>query len=162
MGYLGAFGIDALLYDGKVYMTEINARFQGSSHLSSLMDRDLDRPDMFLEHMAAFWGLSPLAPVHLRDLARHQRRISQVICHNCSSRTMRRSDQRAPEAEDIDCMLLPAANVLVDPQAILFRAVIEDSVTEDGGSLREKYDVQLHDLVSRLFNADSLQQGKEG
>jgi hypothetical protein len=157
MGYIGAFGIDALFYlrDGKVYLTEINPRFQGSSHLSSLIDIDLDRSDMFLEHMAAFWGLSPPAPLRLRDLAKHQRRISQVICHNCTPYPVRRNSRQVPETEDVECMLLPAKDVIVDPQAILFRAVIEGSVTEDGGSLRGTYGEKLQYLARYLFNADS-------
>lgn len=164
MGYIGAFGIDALLYlrEGKVYLTEINPRFQGSSHLSSLIDIDLDRSDMFLEHMAAFWGLSPPVPTHLRDLAKQQREVSQVICHNCNPFPVRRNSWQVPEAEDIECMLLPAKDIIVDPQAILFRAVIEGSVTENGGSLRGIYNAKMQYLASHLFDVElPLKDDKE-
>ncbi|HEY6103679.1 MAG TPA: ATP-grasp domain-containing protein, partial [bacterium] len=50
MGYAGAFGVDALLYQGAVYLTEVNPRFQGSSLVSASLDAELDRPDMYLTH----------------------------------------------------------------------------------------------------------------
>ena len=47
MGYVGAFGVDALLHEGEVFLTEVNPRYQGSSLLSSHLDAALDRPDVF-------------------------------------------------------------------------------------------------------------------
>ena len=162
MGYLGVFGVDALLYEGEVYLAEINPRFQGSSHLSSQLDVDLDRPDMFLEHIAAFLGLPPAPPVRLRDLAREQRKVAQVICHNCSPHPVRKNPRRAPETGDVTCMLLSKEHTVVDQEAILLRAVVENAVTEDGGSLREPYDVQLHDLVKSLFEPVPTTASREG
>jgi len=163
MGYLGAFGIDALFYDGEVYLTEINPRFQGSSHVASLIDVEMDRSDMFLEHMAAFLGLSPPPPVHLREIAAHQREVSQVICHNCCDKVMRRNTQEWNREEwpDIELMLLPAEGVVVEPQAILLRALIDDAVTtgwvtQDGSVVDPVYYKRLQCLVDHLFStADS-------
>ncbi len=157
MGYRGAFGVDALLHNDNVYLTEINPRFQGSSHLSSLLDRELERPDMFLEHIAAF--LPDLGPAqspdrHLRDLAREQRPVAQVVCHNCTSVVQTRNSYPAPETGPIQCMLLPDKGVEVDPEAILLRAVIEDCVTKDGLSLCEPYLSLLKSLIRRLFQSN--------
>jgi len=63
--------------------------------------------------------------------------------------------------EGIDYMLLPAENVMVDLEAILFRAVIQDSATEDGGSLRKQYESQLRDMVGQLFDNCLTAKGKE-
>jgi len=57
-------------------------------------------------------------------------------------------------------MLLPASGVTVDPEAILFRAVIAGSVTEDGRSLSEQYKGQLLESVSRLFDNRSTTIGR--
>jgi hypothetical protein len=160
MGYLGAFGIDAIVYDGKVYLTEVNPRFQGSSDVSAQLDKNLDRPDIFLEHLAAFLGLSPSRSMCLRDLVREQGKTSQVVCHNCRPHPTRRSARLVPKLGGISYMLLPASGVTVDPEAILFRAVIAGSVTEDGRSLSEQYKGQLLESVSRLFDNRSTTIGR--
>ncbi len=158
MGYLGAFGVDALLYEGDVYLTEINPRFQGSSHLSSRLDMDLDRADMFLEHIAAFLGLPPSEkPMrHLRELASEQHRVSQVVCHNFYPYSMRRNCKSVVDTDFFTCQLLPKSNVAIDPEAILLRAVILDSVTQDGTSICEGYRSRLSGLLEGLFDPISL------
>lgn len=160
-GYLGAFGVDALLYHGEVYLTEINPRFQGSSHLSAVMDMDLDRADMFLEHIAAFLGLEPPPFVPLKILAGEQRKVSQVVCHNQRQQPVRTTAHVAPEAEHVTCTLLPRCGVVVDPEAILFRAVIDGSVTQDGLSLHTEYEEYLKTLVESLFDTVSGSEARE-
>lgn len=152
MGYLGAFGIDALLHNGKVYMTEINARFQGSSHLSSLIDRDCDRPDMFLEHMAAFLGLRPPEPISMRELVVAQPGFSHAICHNCGTEPVARSAAAGADLRTTQLSLLPASTVLVDPEAILFRVMTQDAITLSGHSLQLPCDEQPLSLATDLFN----------
>ena len=152
MGYLGAFGIDAVVYEGEVYLTEINPRFQNSSVIATEIDGELGRPDMFLNHMAAFFGMDspPLMP--LRELARCQRSISQIICYNRWPQAVFRSNEKVPEQQgDVDCTSLPAMDIAVVPGGMLFRAVIQDSVTTDGNTLTEEYEVQLQDLIRCLF-----------
>lgn len=151
MGYVGAFGIDAIVYDGLVYLTEINPRFQGSSALSAEIDAEMDRPDVFLEHMAAFLGLQPPASVPLNVLATEQRRVAQVVCHNCeSSSAVLRSSHRSGEHE-ILCVLWPDPSIIIEPEAILFRAVIGDSVTEDGLSISPRYDRAMREIIVDHF-----------
>lgn len=153
VGYLGAFGVDALLFDGNVYLTEINPRFQGSSHLTSQIDRDLDRADMFLEHIGAFLGLEPAESpsFHLWDLAKEQRKVSQIICHNCTPNSLCRTIARSSDIGDVSCALLPKQFITVDPEAILFRGIIYDSVTSNGTCLSEKYPQELNLLIAELF-----------
>ena len=150
-GYVGAFGVDALLYEGQVHLTEINPRFQGSSHISSTIDAQLDRPDMFLEHIAAYLGVPAPPFVGLRDLTRNQPKIAQVVCHNVGPNPVCLGVEHPSETSDVSCTLLPKEHIAVEPEAILFRAVVENSVTADGGSLREEYGVKLRDLIHSLF-----------
>jgi Predicted ATP-dependent carboligase related to biotin carboxylase len=81
-GFIGAFGIDALLYQGKLYLTEVNPRFLGSSLLSAEIDQAEGLPDIFLSHMAAFLGHpAPKRPT-LRSTYAGQRPCIQRIRHN--------------------------------------------------------------------------------
>lgn len=147
-GYLGAFGVDALLYEGEVYITEINPRFQGSSDMSSWLDLDMDRPDMFLDHIAAFLGLEPLEhTLSLRELARQQKKLSQIIYHNIYDYPVRRNAVDPPESSAARFMLMPEPGILVHPEAILFRAVIERSVTDTGIELNDPLHQELLGLV---------------
>lgn len=45
--------------DGRIYFTEVNPRFQGSSALSAEIAGELGVPDLLLEHLAASLGLEP-------------------------------------------------------------------------------------------------------
>jgi hypothetical protein len=133
-GYLGAFGVDSLIYRGKIYLTEVNPRFQGSSLLSAVIDQQLDRPDVFLNHIAAFLGLSVPAPVRLRDLVRRQPPLAHVICHNIRPKKVR-AKATVPDSLEVRCRLVPASDVEILPEAITFEAVFEEAVTDDGTQL---------------------------
>jgi hypothetical protein len=55
-GFVGAFGLDALLFEGKLHLTEVNPRFQGSSSASADLDESLDRDSIYTHHLAASLG----------------------------------------------------------------------------------------------------------
>ena len=133
-GYRGAFGIDALLHDGLLYLTEVNPRFQGSSLHSARIDDILGRADIFLEHAAAFLGLSASSVVPLRELARAQPAISHLIFHNPHDVPIRVKQQPIAGPE-VSSRLLPGPDVLVLQGAIAFELVVSGSVTTDGTSL---------------------------
>jgi hypothetical protein len=153
-GYLGAFGVDALLADGQVLITEINPRFQGSSDVTSWIDLDMGRPDMFLDHIAAFLGVDPHADkIRLRDLAREQMKVSQIICHNTAGTDLYRNSQHESSVKDVDKLeLLSNQDVLMSPESILFRAVLYNSVTEMGGNLKSPYNEAIEQAIISLFN----------
>lgn len=158
-GYVGAFGVDALIAEGHVLITEINPRFQGSSDLSSWIDQEMERPDMFLNHIAAFLDLEPqIEKIHLSDLAREQKKISQIICHNVASSCLRRSVLHPTDSEAIDRFeLLPRETVAVAPEAILFRGLVYNSVTENGSELNGEYMHAVGSAVKHLF--ENMPQG---
>lgn len=86
--YVGAFGIDAVLHKGEVYLAEINPRFQGSSAIGSEIDRDLDRPDMFLHHIAANLGLPPIVDqMSVSEITSSAPHIWHLVCHNPGAKT---------------------------------------------------------------------------
>jgi hypothetical protein len=152
-GYRGAYGVDALVHDGKVYLTEVNPRFQGSSAMSAELDRALDRPDIFLNHIAAFLHQGPPEQIPLRRLAREQPPRSQVITHNCGSVPVTVYPDASPaDGSDglppsLQLQLQTAADIAVLPQAILFRAIVRGPVTTDGFSLEPQLGADVVGLV---------------
>lgn len=137
-GYVGAFGLDLLLTDTRVWVTEINARLQGSSAVSSELCVDIGLPDIVTEHVAAGLGLPPPSQrPHLAELVTAVDPVSQVIIH-------------APRcAEDVVKVLGPANRTAlepprtvstVDPGAAIARLLYHGAVTPDGYRLRTGQD----------------------
>lgn len=81
-GFIGAFGLDALLHEEQLYFIQANPRFLGSSKMCSSIDKALERPDVYMTHMAAFLGLPPPPQIPLRELIRIQPQLGQMIFHN--------------------------------------------------------------------------------
>lgn len=151
-GYLGAFGVDAMVYDGRLLLTEINPRFQGSSVISARLDEALDRSDLFLNHIGAFLGLPAPPGVRLRDLVREQPAYSQVISHNCASESIVAEPSHNNTEIDYECELLPRSATIVDPEAILLRVLIKGSVTTDGHHLRPPHHSKVKQIVESLLS----------
>jgi hypothetical protein len=155
-GYLGAFGVDAMIYEGRLLLTEINPRFQGSSAISARLDEALDDSDLFLAHMASFLGLPPPETRRLRDVAREQPAYSQVIAHNCIAEPVLVDAAHDAAEMHYECELLPQPATLVNPDAILLRVLVRESVTTDGQRLCEPYSGQIERLVESLYPAKPL------
>jgi hypothetical protein len=151
MGYVGAFGVDALLHQGTVYLTEVNPRFQGSSLLSAHLDLALDRPDVYLTHAAAFLGLPPPGAWDLRDLAREQPQAAQIFARNVGGLATRNAASWA--SGEVDCWMLPDPGVSVHSEALLCRAIARTAVTVDGWGLHADAAAWFAELPGRLFDA---------
>ena len=124
--------MDAILAEHKVFVVEVNPRFQGSSRLSAVLDSQSDRADMFLAHIGAFLNLSPadrLASIDLlqRPLAAH------IVVHASASRTL--GDRSATTFPDFEVDLVSDEGVTVEAGAILANLVTRSTVTADGTSL---------------------------
>ncbi len=149
-GYIGAYGIDALIHDGTVYLTEVNPRFQGSSAISCSLLRDLDHPDLILDHIAAFLGLDPAKSLSLRILAREQPPMAHVVCHNTTKLPVRRKPNTSVD-NDPSTSLFPSKATDVAPEGILFDSIFNTSVTLDGGSLSSSAEQHVANTVKQLF-----------
>lgn len=150
-GYTGAFGVDAMLHHNQVYLTEINPRFQGSSAVAATLAAEMDLPDLYCDHMAAFMGLAPVEGRSVSELATQQPPWAQIICHNRTDRSLRRSEANPPPDPGYTVALLPALGVEVHPEAVLFKILAPESVTLDGHTILPKYDSILQQLVGILF-----------
>jgi formate-dependent phosphoribosylglycinamide formyltransferase (GAR transformylase) len=67
-GYRGTFGVDFLVRAGTVLFTEVNARFQGSTHASCQLSVEADESCLMTEHLAALLGMDAPAQVPLMSL----------------------------------------------------------------------------------------------
>jgi len=151
LGYLGAFGIDALVYKGKVLLTEVNPRFQGSTSIATRLAAGLDRPDIVTDHMAAFLGLEASPGNHLTDLAQAQKPIAQVIVYNTNPYPLQLSSSTIPDQWEPSLELLPEPGVKVLPNGVLFKLVLDRAVTQDGYTLEPEVQNTVKMLTASLF-----------
>ena len=154
-GYIGAFGIDALIYQGEAYLTEVNPRFQGSSLVSAIIDREIGRPDIFMDHIAAFLGLPGSDEITLPDLTREQHPLAHVIYHN----TRLEPINVAPVSVDalpLKCRLLPESDIDLLPEAIIFEVIMKSPVTSNGADflpgVRRQMETIAHSIRTGTVN----------
>jgi hypothetical protein len=133
-GYLGAFGLDALVLGNRVLFVELNPRFQASSAVASQLDKALDRPNQYLAHIAAFLGLGAADQLSLPELVKKQEPLSHIMLYNRRDGSV--TLQQRPEGRDI--RLLPASNAIVKPLATLAALLWNGRVTETGRELRDE------------------------
>jgi hypothetical protein len=150
-GYVGVFGIDALIYDGKLSLAEVNARFQGSSPVAAQLADAMGRSNLFLDHLAAFLGLDAPPAASLREQARDQPAVSQVAVYNRGTVPITRRPEVKLNGEDVHCKLLAAEKVEIDPEGLLFKLVRLGAVTEDGMALAGEVEDEVRGLTSKLF-----------
>jgi hypothetical protein len=137
MGFRGAFGVDAIVSGDRLFISELNPRFQGSSELSAQIDASLDRPDVYQDHIAAFVGMSPWDQAPLADLRSSGPGLSQVIYHNVTKGAVRlEPPPSARPRTSAEVTLTPSSDIRVEMGAILFKVVFPGQVTDDGHSLR--------------------------
>lgn len=128
-GFLGAFGLDLLIdEDDTLVVTELNPRFQGSSHLGSLVMREAGRPDVYAEHLEAHLGITPSTPpTSMADVAALRRDVVQVICYSdpgsLAARQVDDAAVREAGLSGFDIEMPPPVGAPVDDHALLFRLV---------------------------------------
>lgn len=155
--YLGAFGIDAIVAGDELYFTELNPRFQGSSTLSAAVARQLEVPDLFLDHLVATLGLAPTAPaVPIWEWARLQAPLSQFVIHNTSNRVVA-PGVGAPVVPHDVCLSL-RAEIPVDPGGTLCRVTVERSITTTGFAL----DADMQRVAGSLTAGYSVAKERRG
>src|SRR5574341_618207 len=143
-GYIGAFGIDALIYNGNLYVSEVNPRLQGSSKQAALIDSSMDNVDIFLAHMASFLGIAAPKSIPCQDLARSQDQIAQIYCFNPYNYPV---TYNGHSSTAISPLLLPNLKVAVNPDAMLFRLVLPGPITDDGSNLSNGYEMSIREFV---------------
>ncbi len=151
-GYLGAFGVDALVIEDRVLFVELNPRFQASSAVASRLDDARDRPDQYSDHIAAFLGLGASDQLTLTELVKEQEAVSQVMLYNSGEEPV--NLQQRPELAGGEARLLPASGVFVEPRGLLAAILWKGRVTETGGELREEVGAAVGNLRESFSRAE--------
>lgn len=158
-GYLGAFGVDYLIYKGHALFTEVNARFQGSTHLSCRLSIEAGEACLMLEHLAAHLGIEgPAGQRPLRETVAEMPDLAQIVFHWGGDATVPDmvplvdAVRRHGKTASLD--VLPPADVEVATGAAIARWSTRRRVTDTGYELDRK----LQDLIQlspRLAGSES-------
>jgi hypothetical protein len=150
-GYIGAFGVDALIWRGELYLTEVNPRFLGSSALSAEIDEELGLSDIFMAHMGAFLGLSPPDRPPLNKLYREQPDRAQIICHNTLPwAKFFDLSNGAALGENMRVRVTPDKVVILEPGATICRIVVDDVVSREDGKLNGRYRTKISRFLESI------------
>lgn len=155
-GYIGAFGVDAIIHEGAVMLAEVNPRFQGSSLLSASIDKRMSCADVYLCHLAAHLELHAPPVRRLSEIVHGQPHVTQVIVHNCSSSAVK---ALSGSNDNYTLEIVPSEEVDILPNAIEYRAVIPCSITANGHQIDEDILSSLCGPVgSRVGNRNTIHQ----
>lgn len=153
--YLGAFGVDFLVKDGIPLFTEVNPRFQGSTHLSCQISVNLEESCLLTEHIAAFFGLPAPPRLSLWQLALAAPPAAHVVVHSTAS-----VPAVIDPADLVDGVLragmLSRADVLTRPELVtepggtVARMTLRDRVTTTGFDIAEPLRAIVADWSGRL------------
>ena len=112
-GYLGAFGIDILVYKGMCYLAEINPRFLGSSQIGAQLDREINRSDIYLNHLAAFLDIEVQDNIDLFSLVKSQNNFRHVVYHK------KHNSKEKKFKKDLSVKLIPHEKIIKDLGCII-------------------------------------------
>lgn len=151
-GYVGSFGVDYLIHDGAALFTEVNPRFQGSTHASCRLSIEADEACLMLDHLAAFLGLGAPPQEPLRHLVRRVPDLASVVVH---WQAERRPIDVSPLAEDL--RLVPShvrTDVLAHPRlcaergSTILRTTFRSQCTTNGFDLAAPWSGILADWMA--------------
>ncbi len=149
-GFVGAFGLDALVDGDDVLFVEINPRFQGSTRVSAELDAAVDAPDIMLDHVLASLGGASYETPPLTELVTRQSDRAFIVCYNLTGQPVYLGDP-LPESPGVRASLLSAAGIAVRHNSKLFDLEFDASVTVDGRSLLP----WAHDIVDATRTASA-------
>jgi len=109
--------------------------------------------DLYIEHMAAMSGLSPLKPRPLREIVEEQASLSQIIFYNRSDVLLQRRGELAA-LPDMSIVELPERSTVVEPEGELFRLVVRGRATRDGYSLLPNLAEAAEGMVNTWITGD--------
>jgi hypothetical protein len=148
--YLGIFGVDLLVAEGRVYLVEINPRFQGSTLLSSMLSSQVDDGDPYGEHLAAFKGLEAPELSPLRERIKDLGNAAQLIAYNTFPRDISLNSHAAEKLSG-DYKGIPRHHVTVAPEGMIFKKIFNQSITEDGYNLFPGVSAGLRRVLTDLI-----------
>lgn len=157
-GYVGTFGVDYLVKDGVPLFTEVNARFQGSTHASSRISIEQGEACLMLEHLASWLGIARPEEQGLWPRVEQMRDLANVVVHWTES-TPAEVDANSLYARVLDTLpgdvqgdVLVPNGVVSDPGSLVARFCLRRRVTANGYEL-------LPDLGAAVRDWTAAQRG---
>jgi hypothetical protein len=131
------------VHDGVPLFTEINPRFQGSTHASSQLSSEAGESCLFLDHLAAVLGLGRPRPRPLREIARGLPPLAHLVVHWTGEATridgapLAGAFGRVAGACRSDLAAKPA--VVTEPGGVVVRHTTRARMTTTGFDLGESW-----------------------
>lgn len=150
--YRGTFGVDFLVHRGVPLFTEINPRFQGSTHASSQLSGEAGESCLFLDHLAAILGLEAPRPRPLREVARALSPLAHLVVHwtgeaaRIDASPLVTAFNRLPGACRSDVAAKPA--VVTEHGGVVVRHTARARMTTTGFDLDEAWAGPVDDWLS--------------
>ncbi len=154
-GYRGAFGVDFLIdRQGVPLFTEVNARFQGSTHASCQMSIEDGESCVMLDHLAASLGLEAAVSRPLWEQARDVGRFAHFVVHAPGDQPRRLDagpllDAVIARRETSRVDIMASRDVVTNPGAAVARVTVRDRLTRTGFELTEPWAGLLRDAPVR-------------
>lgn len=161
-GYLGSFGVDYLIHDGKALFTEVNPRFQGSTHASNQLSLENGEACLLLEHLAAWLGMSPQPQQRLSDRVRQIADLAHIVVHWTGEDDALIDPNRLvldvlAGRRDGRADVLTNRGLVTRRGAVLARLTVRDRVTTTGFDLSPAYCEPI-----RHFNENQMTISRSG
>lgn len=143
-GYRGTFGVDFLVHDGVPLFTEINPRFQGSTHASCKLAIDAGQSCLMLEHLAAIMGMPAPRQRPVAELAAEAANLAHFVVHWTGEQAERLDTSplvwlAMATGQAIRAEVRTRPGLLTQQGAAVARIVCRKSVTRTGFELTEPF-----------------------
>jgi hypothetical protein len=150
--YIGIFGADLLVENGRIYLVEINPRFQGSTLLASKLSEQIDDADPYGEHLAAFLNLDAPELPRLWERTKDVEDTAQLIAYNRLPRDISLNIHAAEQLmeESNGYKGIPRQHVTIAPEGMIFKRIYDRSITEDGYKLFPEVAIELTSELTEL------------
>lgn len=152
-GYLGAFGVDFLVHRGVPLFSEINPRFQGSTHASSQLSSEAGESCLILDHIAAMLGHDAPPPHPLRETVSDIRAFAHLVVHWTRSPAVVDSTPLVAgfrrQAAHCRSDVLAKPSVVIATGGVVARFTVRDRMTGDGYDIVEPWASLLKNPVEQ-------------
>lgn len=142
-GFRGAFGVDFLIHEGRALFTEVNPRFQGSTHASAQLDIEAGESCLLLDHVAAWLDIEAPTRRPLREIVAETPDFAHFVAHwsgppaRVDTELLTRRARDLPGTVRVE--LVPGSEIVCEPGAAIMRWTGRERVTGDGYSLLPEF-----------------------
>lgn len=171
MGFRGLFGMDFILdYYEQLFYIETNLRFVSPNYLIENFSHDNGICDPFLDHIAAFLGISPGEKPSMNEWKTIQSGAQVLVYNNTEDNLVRNSDILDLEIENISHPLMGLTDFKtpITKSSLLATIRTNESATLEGrllpnllnaiDKLRASYEIDQSDFSNSLYDSETFKK----